>query len=151
MHKRANLKKKKKNHQNCQCLSVTSFCNQYRYSRHFSSFLNCYPCFISERNRNCCVGLNRTITQNPTLSVSVSLIAGVPCIRSLYMSNGLGFTKANNWPEIDTCEKSTGRGFFIPTCGPCRNNLTSLKILSEDKVIVTQNSVTQFYVKIFFL
>lgn len=72
-HKRANLK----NHQNYQCLSVTTFCYQYRYSRHFSSFLNCYPCFISETNRNCYVGLKHIIRQNPTLSDCLGLAHSV--------------------------------------------------------------------------
>lgn len=65
MHKRENLK----NHQNYQCLSVTSFCNQYRYSRHFS-FFNCSPYkFLWETG---IAMLNQT-TQDPTLSVSVLL------------------------------------------------------------------------------
>lgn len=70
VHKGENLK----NHQNYQCHSVMNFCNQYRYSCHFSSFFNFYPCSISQGNENFSVGSNHKKSHPECLSLAHSLV-----------------------------------------------------------------------------
>lgn len=72
VHKGENLK----NHQNYQCHSVVNFCNQYRYSCHFSSFFNFYPFSISQGNENFNAGSNHTKSHPECLSLAHSLVCG---------------------------------------------------------------------------